>query len=146
MFTNAIPKNLYPLLSDYAKILIPSFITYLVTRYSLNRPHKYEIRNKQFNLVYLPLYRLTKQLLTPERYKENISIYIRKVDKIIYKNYQYVFPKTLKLYERLKKNWETVIKIHIILQTLNIKLSLIMKNSKENLDILQILFLIFLNG
>lgn len=104
MFTNAIPKNLYPLLSDYAKILIPSFITYLVTRYSLNRPHKYEIRNKQFNLVYLPLYRLTKQLLTPERYKENISIYIRKVDKIIYKNYQYVFPKTLKLYERLKKN------------------------------------------
>ncbi|EOS34267.1 hypothetical protein C808_05267 [Lachnospiraceae bacterium M18-1] len=111
MFTNAIPKNLYPLLSDYAKILIPSFITYLVTRYSLNRPHKYAIREKQFTLVYLPLHRLTKQTFSDNNYKKNISVYMKnisvymkKVDRLIYKNYQFVFPKTLKLFEYLKED------------------------------------------
>lgn len=104
MLTNLIPKSLYPALSDYAKILIPSFITYLVTKYSLNRPYKYEIRQKQFNLVYLPLYRLTKQTFSDNNSNKNIHAYIKKVDRLIYKNYQFVFPKTLKLFERLKED------------------------------------------
>lgn len=103
MILSLVPQDLLPVISSYAKVLIPSFITYLVTRYTLNRPRKTEIREKQFNLVYLPLYRLTKQLLTPGKYKENIQLYIHKVDKLIYKNYQFVFPKTLKLFDRLKE-------------------------------------------
>ena len=93
MFKSLFPKSLNPQFMEYIKILLPSFITYLVTRYSLNRPRKNEIREKQFDLVYLPLYRITKQLLTPDKYKKNISLYIRKVDKIIYQNYQFVFLK-----------------------------------------------------
>ena len=103
MILNLFPTEVLHAISGYAKILIPSFITYLVTRYSLNRPRKNEIREKQFNLVYLPLYRLTKQMLTADKYKENIHSYLRKVDKLIYKNFQFVFPKTLKLFERLKE-------------------------------------------
>ena len=105
MFDN-IPKELFPIISDYAKILIPSFITYLVTRYTLSRPRKYEIREKQFTLVYLPLYLLSKQLLTGDKLKTNMDLYLRKVDKIIYKNYQYVFPKTIKLFDKLKYEWQ----------------------------------------
>ncbi len=94
------------LLSEYAKILIPSIITYIVTRYSLLRPKKYEIKNKQFNLVYLPLYLLTIQYLSTKEGIKNIDVYFRKVDKIIYKNYQYVFPKTITLFNTLKSSWQ----------------------------------------
>ena len=103
MTLNLLPAEILHTISSYAKILIPSFITYLVTRYTLNRPRKTEIREKQFNLVYLPLYRLTKQMLTAKNYKENIPSYLHKVDRLIYKNYQFVFPKTIKLFERLKE-------------------------------------------
>ena len=106
MFKSLFPKSLNPQLIEYVKILLPSLITYLVTRYSLNRPRKNDIREKRFNFVYLPLYRITKQLLTPDKYKKNISLYIRKVDKIIYQNYQFVFPKTLKLFNRLKEEFQ----------------------------------------
>ena len=101
---DSILDNIYPIASDYAKILIPSFITYLVTRYSLTRPHKYEIKRQQFNLVYLPLYLLTLQYISckADNLADNLPVYLKKVDKLIYKNYPYVYPKTLKLLKELK--------------------------------------------
>lgn len=101
---DSIPDNIYSIISDYAKILVPSFITYFVTRYSLTRPHKYEIKKQQFNLVYLPLYLLTQQYISYEQndLADNLPIYLKKVDKLIYKNYPYVYPKTLKLLTELK--------------------------------------------
>lgn len=102
MLKNLIFSKYYPELSDYAKILIPSLITYLLTRYSLNRPRKYEIMEKQFTLVYLPLYLLMKQLLTGDYPSSNIQLFTKKATKIIYKNYQFVFPKTLKLFSQFK--------------------------------------------
>lgn len=97
-----IPEEFIPVFTDYVKVLIPSLITYFVTRYTLSRPRKYEIREKQFNLVYLPIYLLTKQLIATGNVNQNIDLYFRKIDKIIYKNYQYVFPKTIKLFDKLK--------------------------------------------
>lgn len=99
-----IPPNLYPIITDYAKILIPAIITYLITRYSLSRPRIYAIKEKQFELVYLPLYLLTRQYIstTSKNASQNMRIYIKRVDKIIYKNYPYVYPKTLKLFNLLK--------------------------------------------
>jgi hypothetical protein len=101
---DSMPENIYPAISEYAKILLPAFFTYLVTRYTLTRPRKYQIKEKQFNLVYLPLYLLTLQYISESNrnVKDNISIYIKKVDKLIYKNYPYVYPKTLKLFKSLK--------------------------------------------
>lgn len=103
MFSKIIPDEFYPIISDYAKVIIPSLITYFVTRYSLNRPRKYEIRKKQFENAYLQMYLLTKQL-NPEKYNGNLSLYIRKMDKIIYKNYPLIFPRTLKLFHKLKSS------------------------------------------
>lgn len=101
-FFDSIPENMYPIISDYIKVIVPSLITYLITKYSLSKPAKYEIKKQQFENVYLPLYLLTKQMMKPGEYSKNLSLYIKKVDKIIFKNYQFVFPKTLKLFEKVK--------------------------------------------
>ena len=101
-----VTPDFFNMLSEYVKILIPSIITYFVTRYSLMRPRKYEIKDKQFNLVYLPLYLLTNQYLSQNNNLDCLDIYFRKVDKIIYKNYQYVFPKTIKLLDTFKTEWK----------------------------------------
>ena len=99
-----IPPAAYPVISEYAKILIPALITYLVTRYSLKNPHKYEIKKKQFETVYLPLYLLTQQYIVGSHRDVllNLQTYVKKVDKLIYKNYPYVYPKTLRLFNDLK--------------------------------------------
>ena len=98
-----IPKEYSSIISEYAKILIPALISFLVTRFSLMHPKKRIIKENQFDQVYLPLYLMVKQYLEKPNYsKENLSIFIRKVDKLIYKNYQYFFPKTLKLFDILK--------------------------------------------
>ncbi len=101
---NFIPQDAYPIIFEYAKIIIPSFLTYLVTRYSLAKPRKYEIKQKQFDLVYLPLYLLAQQYLLKENNKANtdVTTFIKKVDKLIYRNYPYVYPKTLRLFKELK--------------------------------------------
>lgn len=78
---------------------------YLITRYSLSKPRKYAIKEKQFECVYLPLYLLTQQYFssTSDLDPENIAIYIKRVKKIVYKHFPYVYPKTLKLLDKLKK-------------------------------------------
>lgn len=105
MTFNPIPKEYYPLISDYIKILVPSFITYLVTKYTFTRQHRYKIKEKQFNQVYLPLFLLGEQYISSyfNTTEESLCLYIRKVDKLFYKNYQYVYPKTLRLFNRIKK-------------------------------------------
>lgn len=52
------------------------------------------------------MYLLMKQY-NIEGNKDNIPIFIKKVDKIIYKNYQYVYPKTIRLYENFKSQFFT---------------------------------------
>ena len=43
-----------------------------------------------------------KQLLTGDYPSSNIQLFAKKATKIIYKNYQFVFPKTLKLFSQFK--------------------------------------------
>lgn len=107
-----IPTDLYPIIADYAKVLIPSILTYFITRYSLSKPRKYAIKEKQLECVYLPLYLLTKQyILNPSsNISQTLPMYIKKVDKIIYKNYPFVYPKTIKLFDKLK-NSQTPLRI-----------------------------------
>lgn len=105
IFFDFIPKKFYPLIADYAKILIPALITYIATRYTLKKPHQYEIRENQFNKVYLPLYLLKNQCkyFKNPGDKSDILLFIRKTEKLIYKNYPYVYPKTIKLFDILKE-------------------------------------------
>ena len=100
--SHLISNELFTVIVDYAKVLIPSLITYLVTRYSLNKPRKYDIRQKQFEKVYLPLYLATQQWVKSDNYNRNLDIYSRKFYKIVNSNYPLVYPKTIKLFEKLK--------------------------------------------
>lgn len=104
MFSKLIPEEYYPVLSDYAKILIPSLITYLVTRYTLTRPKLYEIHTKQFEQVYLPLYLLANQFNATKPQNRDVTAFIHKVEKIIYRNYPLVYPKTIKLFSKYKED------------------------------------------
>lgn len=91
---------------DIFKIIIPCLLTYFFTSKNLTAPKRREIKQAQFDLVYLPLYLLNKQYKI-EDVKDNYPIFIKKVDKIIYKNYQYVYPKTISLYDKFKKQTST---------------------------------------
>lgn len=90
----------YPYILEICKILVPSLITFFATKHSILHPKKYAIREKQFSLVYLPLYLLTK------KYNENIvssdKVYIQKSSSIIYKNFQYVFTDTIELLDNIQ--------------------------------------------
>lgn len=58
-----LPEDFLKNIIECAKILIPSLLTLLVTKYTLCKPQKQEIQRKQFECVYLPLYLLTQQYL-----------------------------------------------------------------------------------
>lgn len=87
---------------DIFKIIIPCLLTYYFTSKNLTAPKRREIKQSQFDLVYLPMYLLMIQY-NIEANKRNITLFIKKVDKIIYKNYQYVYPKTIRLYGNFKR-------------------------------------------
>lgn len=91
------------LASDFAKVLLPAVISYLATRYSLMHPRRQAIKEKQFELVYLPLYQLTKQYLVKRpTTQDSLLLFTRKAEKLFFKNHALVFPKTLRLFDALK--------------------------------------------
>ena len=97
-----IPEDFLKSILESAKILSPSLSTLLVTKYTLCKPQKQEIQKKQFECVYLPLYLLTQQYLASNYSETNLPIYFKKIDKLVYTNYPLVYPKTLKLFAKLK--------------------------------------------
>lgn len=97
-----IPAEYIPQISDCVAVILPCIATYLVTRYSLNRPRRIEIMQKQFDLVYLPLYKLTHQLKPlshPD--KSEILNYVKHSSDILQKNYELVFPHLHTLFNML---------------------------------------------
>ena len=92
LFTH-IPSEYIPQISDFIKVILPSIATYIVTRYSLSNPKRVNIMQNQFDLVYLPLYKLTLQI-KPIRTssKEQVLKYSKRIYKILQENYEYVFP------------------------------------------------------
>ena len=105
MLFNFFESPYFPIVSDYAKILIPSFFTYRFAKHKFLNDKKHEIFEKQFLQVYLPLFLSTKQYLNPDLPK--YTLYIRKTERLIYKNYPLVFPKTIKLFNKFKSEIES---------------------------------------
>lgn len=87
------------ILKDSIKIISSFLFAYFFASYNFKNPKKTEIEENQFNLVYLPMYLLTKQYIpNPFDSDEHMKItYFKKINKLIYNNYQYVYPKTIKL-------------------------------------------------
>lgn len=101
LFTR-IPSEYIPQISDFIKVILPSIATYIVTRYSISNPKRVDVMQKQFDLVYLPLYKLTLQIQPIRRSnKKQILEYSKRMFKILQKNYEFVFPQLHSLNERL---------------------------------------------
>lgn len=93
-------SDYYPYIQDLCKVLIPSIITFFATKHSIMHPKKYSIREKQFNLVYLPLYLLVKKCHNGYMFA---SIYfLKQASPIINENYQYVFSDTIELFDNVQ--------------------------------------------
>lgn len=72
-------------------VIIPSVITYFITKYNVQKPTKIQTKKAQFEKVYLPLYKLTynKSEKTPTDELNQIAV---QINKIIEKNFEFVFP------------------------------------------------------
>lgn len=92
----------FPIISEYAKILIPCFLTYVGTRFAFQNSRKYDILEKQFHQVYLPLFLLTQQYLNNDSTTEDLNAFTRKAEKLFYQNFQFVYPKTIKSFSKVK--------------------------------------------
>ncbi len=105
IFLNFIKSNYSSALTILITITTTFIPTYLVSRYNALKPRKLDIQEKQLNYVYLPLTKLVKQYLYPdiETCRKNLPLFIKKVNKLFYANYQYLYPKTLKMFEVLKE-------------------------------------------
>lgn len=103
-----IPAEYIPQISDFIKIILPIIATYLVTRYSLNSPKRTEVMQKQFDLIYLPLYKLVKQLkLNNKSDKQQVVNFSRHLVKVLQKNYEFAFPQLHELSQNLIKNLDS---------------------------------------
>lgn len=97
-----IPPEYIPQISDFIKIILPSIATYIVTRYSISNPKRVDVMQKQFDLVYLPLYKLTLRIQPIRRSnKEQILEYNKRMFKILQKNYEFAFPQLHSLNDQL---------------------------------------------
>lgn len=80
---------------DIITIVISIVGTYIITRYSTNRPKKAIVKEKQFREVYLPLYKM----FFVANQNNCIEHLLHSAREIIYANYELVFPQLFSLVE-----------------------------------------------
>lgn len=86
---------------DCLKLIFPILATYLITKYSVNRPRKIQIAELQFKNVYLPLYKIICIKNTKELSKDEIAKYSCRIKSITQKNYELTFPQLHELIDNL---------------------------------------------
>ena len=79
-------------LRKIATFIIPIIATYLITRYSTNRPKKLLIKERQFSEVYLPLYKSLCLNSTDELSRTQLIKYDIKLQSILHEHYELAFP------------------------------------------------------
>jgi hypothetical protein len=88
-------KNNMSIIAGFLLTIVTSFSTYLYTSKSYKDKRSFDIRQKQLELVYYPLFMLISQCNIKTNNK-NIPLFIKKASKIIYSNQLYVTPRTMK--------------------------------------------------
>lgn len=79
-------------LKEVICLILPIMTTYFITRYSINRPNKLIIKEKQFLNVYLPLYKAICLYPDCELSRKQLLRYNAKLQSILNDNYALVFP------------------------------------------------------
>lgn len=96
------------LLSTILASIIGAILAFLPARYSATKPMKLEIKKRQFNEVYLPLYRLLHNKdLSYVSVNEETAILI-KINSIINKHSELVFPTLPKLVEKVQPDLKEI--------------------------------------
>lgn len=80
---------------DLITIVISIVGTYIITRYSTNRPKKAIVKEKQFREVYLPLYKM----FFVSNQNDCTEPLLHSAKELIYANYELVFPQLFSLVE-----------------------------------------------
>ena len=92
-------QNLVALL----KFFIPIATTYVLGKYTSNNPRKREINQKQFEKVYLPLYKILCVKNITSFPKESVLKIAKRMNSILCKNYELAFPQLHQLSNTLLK-------------------------------------------
>lgn len=90
--------------SNYVQVLgfLISLITsYQIAKHNTFKPRQLEIKEKQLNKIYLPLYRLLENIETNISV-ENSLYYFKKIEKTLNQNYLLAFPQLHVLTKKLK--------------------------------------------
>jgi hypothetical protein len=88
-------------------ILVTIISTYFVTKYTSNNSRRLEIKQKQFDKVYLPVYRLIKKDMGRRISKEKALEYGVRMKSILLKNYEYAYPQLHNLHYSLMFSIQT---------------------------------------
>lgn len=80
------------MLLETMSIIITALTTYFVTKYATNKPRKLEIKQQQFNNVYLPLHKLIKFHSSDNMDKKTALICANTIKNILSENYELAFP------------------------------------------------------
>ena len=74
---------------DLVSIVVVALTSYKVAQYNSSRPNKLKIKQAQFEKVYLPLFRISKNISNTPSIDDAIS-FSRHIDDILDKNYELV--------------------------------------------------------
>lgn len=86
---------------DIVSIIVPLYLTYRITKYSLSNPRKISINEQQFKNVYLPLYKLVSKIDISSLSKSEALRFSKRMYSITQKNYELTFPQLHSLLEEL---------------------------------------------
>lgn len=85
------------------KFGMPIVATFVAGRYTSNNPRKREINQKQLERVYLPLYKILCTRSITSLPKESVLKIAKRMNNILYKNYELAFPQLHQLSNTLLK-------------------------------------------
>lgn len=73
-------------------IMITALTTYFVTKYTTNKPRKLEIKQRQLDKVYLPIYKIIKFNSSTHMDKKTALTCATSIKEILIENYELAFP------------------------------------------------------
>lgn len=78
-------------------LIVTSIVTYIITKYTIIKPKKLEIKQLQFEKVYLPIFKLIRKDLSNEIDQKTAINYSIKIKSILLNNYELAYPQLHKL-------------------------------------------------
>lgn len=82
----------FEMLLKIISIMITALTTYFVTKYTTNKPRKLDIKQRQLDKVYLPIYKIIKFNSSTNMDKKTALACATAIKEILIENYELAFP------------------------------------------------------